>query len=394
MLALVACGLLLCTSHASSRLVECALSVDSRDERMGQHTELYDQHRTLGAKLVDFSGWDMPLHYGSQLHEHRVVRASAGMFDVSHMTIVDVSGPQAEVYLRYLLANDVAKLSTLEGKALYTAMLNGHGGVIDDLIVYRLRDWYRTVVNCATRERDLAWMQKQASNFDVDITERHELSMLAVQGPQAIDKVSEVLPQLAMQLHELKPFQARIEGEWFFSRTGYTGEDGLEIIVPDAEVLAFWQQLETAGVEACGLGARDTLRLEAGLNLYGHEMDETVSPLAANMGWTVAWEPADRNFIGRASLEAEKATGPSQKLVGLVLHERGVLRSHQVVHVPGTEEKGEITSGTFSPTLGLSIAMARVPASVGSRCLVDMRNKQVEVEVVNPCFVRNGKKLI
>lgn len=361
---------------------------------MGQHTELYDQHRALGAKLVDFSGWDMPLHYGSQLHEHRVVRSSAGMFDVSHMTIVDVSGPQAEDYLRYLLANDVAKLAAVEGKALYTAMLNGRGGVIDDLIVYRLSDWYRTVVNCATRERDLAWMQQQASDFDVTITERNELSMLAVQGPQAIDKVSEVLPHLATQLHELKVFQACLQCDWFFSRTGYTGEDGLEIILPNTEVVSFWQQLEKVGVEPCGLGARDTLRLEAGLNLYGHEMDEHVSPLAANMGWTIAWEPADREFFGRASLEAEKAAGPSQRLVGLVLHERGVLRAHQVVHLPGTEEKGEITSGTFSPTLGLSIAMARVPTSVGERCLVDMRNKQVEVEVVKPCFVHNGKKLI
>jgi aminomethyltransferase len=361
---------------------------------MGQYTELYEQHRALGAKLVDFSGWDMPLHYGSQLHEHRVVRSSAGMFDVSHMTIVDVSGPQAESYLRYLLANDVAKLAAVEGKALYTAMLNEKGGVIDDLIVYRLGDWYRTVVNCATRERDLAWMRAQANKFDVTITERNELGMLAVQGPQAIEKVSAVLPQYAGQLHDLQSFQACLQGEWFFSRTGYTGEDGLEIIMPNGEAVAFWQALQKAGVEPCGLGARDTLRLEAGMNLYGHEMDETVSPLVANMAWTIAWQPSERDFIGRAALEAEKAAGVKQRLVGLVLQERGVLRSHQTVWVPGTDETGEITSGTFSPTLGLSIAMARVPASVGDRCLVDVRNKQVEVKVVKPCFVRNGEKLV
>lgn len=361
---------------------------------MGQRTKLYDQHRALGAKLVDFSGWDMPLHYGSQLHEHRVVRGSAGMFDVSHMTIVDISGLEAEAYLRYLLANDVSKLNAVEGKALYTAMLNDQGGVIDDLIVYRMGDWYRTVVNCATRERDLEWMQRQATGFNVTISERSELSMLAVQGPEAIDKVSRVLPQYATQLHELKIFQARLDDGWFFSRTGYTGEDGLEIIMPDEEVVAFWQGLLETGVEPCGLGARDTLRLEAGMNLYGHEMDESVSPLVANMGWTIAWEPADRDFIGRGALEAEKAQGVEWRLVGLVLHERGVLRSHQTVHVPGSDRSGEITSGTFSPTLGLSIAMARVPSDVGDRCLVDMRNKQVEVDVVKPCFVRNGKKLI
>lgn len=361
---------------------------------MGQHTELYDRHRALGAKLVDFSGWDMPLHYGSQLHEHRVVRSTAGMFDVSHMTIVDVTGPQAEDYLRYLLANDVAKLAAVEGKALYTAMLNERGGVVDDLIVYRLGDWYRTVVNCATRERDLAWMQAHATGFDVTITERNELSMLAVQGPQSIDKVSEILPPYASRLHELKNFQAFLQDQWFFSRTGYTGEDGLEIILPDSEVVTFWQALEKAGVEPCGLGARDTLRLEAGMNLYGHEMDEDVSPLVANMGWTIAWEPADRDFIGRRALEAQKAEGVDQRLVGLVLHERGILRAHQTVHVPGTDKTGEITSGTFSPTLGLSIAMARVPATIGDRCLVDMRNKQVEAQVVKPCFVRNGKKLV
>jgi aminomethyltransferase len=361
---------------------------------MGQRTELYDQHRALGAKLVDFSGWDMPLHYGSQLHEHRVVRSSAGMFDVSHMTIVDVSGPEAQGYLRYLLANDVAKLDAVDGKALYTAMLNERGGVIDDLIVYRLVDWYRTVVNCATRNRDLQWMQQQATGFNVTITECNQLSMLAVQGPEAVNRVAEVLPRYAAQLHGLKNFQAFRDGEWVLSRTGYTGEDGLEIILPDYEVVDFWQALLKSGVEPCGLGARDTLRLEAGMNLYGHEMDETVSPLAANMAWTVAWEPADRDFIGRQALQAQKAAGVTERLVGLVLHERGVLRSHQTLHVPGSGRSGEITSGTFSPTLGLSIAMARVPSEVGDRVLVDMRNKQVEVEVVKPCFVRNGKKMI
>ncbi|MGQ9427175.1 glycine cleavage system aminomethyltransferase GcvT [Gilvimarinus sp. F26214L] len=361
---------------------------------MGQHTELYEQHRALSAKLVDFSGWDMPLHYGSQIQEHRVVRSGAGVFDVSHMAIVDVTGPGARDYLRKLLANDVDKLAGVEGKALYTAMLNEAGGVIDDLIVYRFDDWYRTVVNCGTRDRDLAWMQEQAKGFDVTISERNELSMLAVQGPQALTKVFEVLPQFAEDLRQLKPFQASLQGDWFFSRTGYTGEDGLEIIMPDAEVVGFWETLINAGVEPCGLGARDTLRLEAGLNLYGHEMNESVSPLVANMGWTIAWEPADRDFIGRTALESERAAGVGEKLVGLVLRDKGVLRAEQVVRIPGSDATGVITSGTFSPTLGLSIALARVPSDVGGRCLVEVRRKELEVDVVKPCFVRNGKPLV
>ncbi|GAB1258512.1 glycine cleavage system aminomethyltransferase GcvT [Aurantivibrio plasticivorans] len=361
---------------------------------MTARTQLYDKHVAMGGKMVDFGGWDMPLHYGSQMHEHRAVRGNAGMFDVSHMTIVDVTGLEAEAYLRYLLANDVAKLDAVPGKALYTAMLNEEGGVIDDLIVYGMGGWYRTVVNCATREKDLAWMQKQTANFNVEVVERAELSMVAVQGPHAIDKVAAVRPDQATAVHELKVFQAVEQGEWFYSRTGYTGEDGLEIIMPHGEVEAFWQALADAGVEPCGLGARDTLRLEAGMNLYGHEMDESVSPLAANMGWTIAWEPQDRDFIGRGVIEAEKARGDSQRLVGLVMSTKGVLRAHQAVVIAGCEERGEITSGTFSPTLGFSVALARVPASVGETCLVEIRNKQVEVSVTKPCFVRNGEKQI
>jgi aminomethyltransferase len=366
---------------------------------MGQRTPLYQIHAELGAKLVDFSGWDMPLHYGSQLQEHTQVRGGAGMFDVSHMTIVDVTGADAEAYLRYLLANDVAKLTAVPGKALYTAMLNQTGGVIDDLIVYRLEDggvpWFRTVVNCATRERDLEWMHSVAKDFEIQVVEQPDLSMLAVQGPSAIDKVASVLPQSAQALHELKAFQAVLQEDWFFSRTGYTGEDGLEIILPAESVIDFWQQLHTVGVAACGLGARDTLRLEAGMNLYGHEMDESISPLAANMGWTVAWEPQDRNFIGRSALETIRASGGSEQvLVGLVLKEKGILRAHQAVEILDSDQTGVITSGTFSPTLGYSIAMARVPANHSDQAFVELRNKRAQVQIVKPCFVRNGKKLV
>lgn len=362
---------------------------------MGNKTALYATHQAMGGKLVDFGGWDMPLHYGSQIEEHHKVRQSVGMFDVSHMTVVDVTGADAKAYLQYLLANDVAKLDSLYGKALYSGMLNHDGGVIDDLIVYNLGDWYRVVVNCSTREKDLAWMNHVAEKFSVAITERPELAMIAVQGPEAIRIASSLVSaEQAAVIASLSIFQGLPAGELFIGRTGYTGEDGLEIMLPSEQAASFWQALTEAGVAPCGLAARDTLRLEAGMNLYGHEMDEGVSPLAANMGWTIAWQPAGRDFIGRTVLEAQKAAGSTQKLVGLVLRERGVLRADQVVTVDGSDEKGVITSGTFSPSLGYSIALARVPRSIGSHCQVEMRGKQVLVEVVAPNFVRNGKAVI
>lgn len=366
---------------------------------MGHKTPLYQTHQQMGGKLVDFGGWDMPLHYGSQIEEHHKVRQHAGMFDVSHMTVVDVTGKDAKAYLQYLLANDVARLDSLPGKALYSGMLTPDGGVIDDLIVYNMGDWYRVVVNCSTREKDLDWMRSQIRSdkkqFNVALNERADLAMIAIQGPQAIaltktcltDKQAAILPQLTV-------FQGLAVDEWFIARTGYTGEDGLEIMLPSLEADAFWMALAKAGVSPCGLGARDTLRLEAGMNLYGHEMDEKVSPLVANMGWTIAWEPASRDFIGRPALEMQKQAGIQEELVGLVLRDRGVLRAEQRVSVEGIESKGLITSGTFSPTLGYSIALARVPKSNSTHYQVEMRGKWVSVEKVKPNFVRQGKALV
>ena len=360
---------------------------------MGQRTPLYDQHLALGAKMVDFGGWDMPLHYGSQVEEHHQVRRDCGVFDVSHMTVVDVAGDQASAYLQHLLANDVARLKS-PGRALYSAMLNERGGVIDDLIVY-LTDWgYRLVVNASTRDKDLAWMQAQAADFAVEINERPQLAMLAIQGPHARARTAELVSQArATLIQGLKPFQGLAEGDWFIGRTGYTGEDGLEIILPAEQAPDFLSELVGAGIPPIGLGARDTLRLEAGLNLYGQDMTEEVSPLAANMGWTVAWEPAERDFVGRAALEQQRAQGDLPKLVGLVLEERGVLRAHQVVRVNGVGD-GEITSGSFSPTLGKSIALARVPAGTAERAEVEIRGKWYPVRVVQPTFVRHGKVLV
>jgi len=360
---------------------------------MGQRTPLFDQHLAFGAKMVDFGGWDMPLHYGSQVEEHHQVRRDCGVFDVSHMTILDISGPQAKVWLQYLLANDVARLS-FNGKALYSAMLNEAGGVIDDLIVYLTETGYRMVVNAATRDKDLAWLNAQTAGFEVSLVQRTDLTMLAVQGPQARAKVAGLVSSArAALIDSLKPFQGLPEGDWFIARTGYTGEDGLEIMLPSAEASRFFNELVGIGIAPIGLGARDTLRLEAGMNLYGQDMSESVSPLAANMGWTIAWEPAERNFIGRAALEAQRHQTDLPKLVGLVLEERGVLRAHQLVKVAGIGE-GEITSGTFSPTLGKSVAMARVPAGTADRAEVEIRGKCYPVRVVQPTFVRHGKILV
>jgi len=362
---------------------------------MLQETALVEVHREQGGKLVDFGGWNMPLHYGSQIEEHHAVRQDAGMFDVSHMTVVDLHGDGCKRFLQFLLANDVAKLKVV-GKALYSGMLNEAGGVIDDLIVYLTGTGYRLVVNCATREKDLAWINAQAEHFEVEVRERPELAMIAVQGPNARAKADTLLN--VAELAELTPFQGldlaghgRID--WFVARTGYTGEDGYEIILPASEAVEFWQALTAADVKPCGLGARDTLRLEAGMNLYGHEMDDETSPLVANMAWTVALASEERDFIGRAALVAEKAAGVKQKLVGLVLTQKGVLRAGQEVIVDGAAATGIITSGTFSPTLGYSVALARVPKEVGSQCEVQVRNKRLTVDVVAPNFVRNGKKV-
>lgn len=359
---------------------------------MAQKTALHASHLAAGAKMVDFFGWDMPINYGSQIEEHHAVRQDAGMFDVSHMTIVDLTGANTRNFLRYLLANDVAKLTT-PGKALYSGMLNSTGGVIDDLIVYFLQeDFFRLVVNSATREKDLAHINAEAKAFNVTVTERPEFAMIAVQGPNAKAKVATLLTaEQQAAVAGMKPFFGVQAGNLFIATTGYTGEDGYEIALPNEQAADFWQQLVTAGVKPCGLGARDTLRLEAGMNLYGQDMDETVSPLAANMGWTIAWEPGDRNFIGRTALEQAKVAGTA-KLVGLVMEQKGVLRHGQKVITAAGE--GEITSGTFSPTLGFSIAMARVPAAAGDTAEVDIRGKLVPVKVVKPAFVRMGKKLV
>ena len=357
-----------------------------------KQTPLNAAHRAMGAKMVDFGGWDMPVNYGSQIDEHNQVRHDCGMFDVSHMRVVDIQGSGARTFLRYLLANNVDKLQT-SGKALYSCMLLANGGVIDDLIVYFMtEEWFRVVVNAGTADKDIAWMREQATSRapQLKIISRNDLSMVAVQGPNAHAKVWQVLPQTKAVTEGLQIFQAAECGDYFVARTGYTGEEGYEIILPAKLAEAFWNALHKAGVAPIGLGARDTLRLEAGMNLYGQDMDETINPLEAGLAWTVDLK-SERDFIGKAALLANP---PQRKLVGLVLLDRGVLRGHQVVHT--AHGAGEITSGSFSPTLNQSIALARVPATVqtGDAVQVAIRDKMLAAKVVKYPFVRNGKSLI
>ena len=357
-----------------------------------KQTPLNAAHRAMGAKMVDFGGWDMPLHYGSQLDEHHHVRRDAGMFDVSHMRVLDMRGEGVRDFLRYLLANNVDKLQS-SGKALYSCLLRPDGGVIDDLIVYFMNEiWFRIVVNAGTADNDIAWMIDQAAIHapQLQISSRDDLAMIAVQGPNAAAKLWLALPGSQELAEGLKPFNAVEWNSMFIARTGYTGEDGFEIILPAMAAPSFWQSLSDAGVKPIGLGARDTLRLEAGMNLYGHDMDETINPLEAGLAWTVDLV-SERDFIGKAALVTKPKT---RKLVGLVLQDRGVLRDHQVVH--SSYGDGEITSGSFSPTLNQSIALARVPSAVqiGDMVQVPIRDKMLAAKVVKYPFVRNGKGLI
>ena len=353
---------------------------------MSQKTPLFDAHIAAGGKMVEFAGWQLPISYGSQMDEHHAVRKAAGMFDVSHMTVVDLQGDDVVAYLRHLLANDVAKLKE-GGQALYGCMLNEQGGVIDDLITYFIDPgFYRTVVNAATREADLAWMRRQAEGFAVEIVERDDLAMIAVQGPQAREWVIDVLK--APALEDLKPFRAASHGDYFVARTGYTGEDGFEVLLPAAEAADFWSRLVEAGVQPCGLGARDSLRLEAGLNLYGQDMTTETNPLESNLAWTVAFEPEDRGFIGRASLEAQKRAGVGQRLVGLVLDKGAIPRTGATVHTPAGE--GQVTSGIFGPTIERPVALARIPVGDFEQVEVELRGRRLAARVVKPPFVRNG----
>lgn len=358
-------------------------------------TALYREHVHLGAQMVDFCGWKMPLHYGSQLDEHHHVRVSVGMFDVSHMGIVDISGSDAYYYLRYVLANDVKKL-TSKGLALYSCLLNEQGGVIDDLIVYHIdNDLYRLVINAGSRQKVLDWLHTHTDRYDVVIEERNDLALIAVQGPDAIKRVISVLKKssLAENIEHMRPFHFVEDGNMLIARTGYTGEDGVEVMLPVSLASDFWKSLLKINVAPCGLGARDMLRLEAGLNLYGSDMDETTSPLESNLAWTVSWNDIERDFLGKKSLQQQLQRGVKQQLVGLLMKERGMMRHQQKVFFDGNGV-GEITSGGFSPILGHSIALARVPINATSHAAIEYRGTKIPVQIVKPPFVKHGKSTI
>lgn len=360
-----------------------------------KRTPLFDEHKKLNAHMAPFGGWEMPLNYAGQIEEHNFVREDAGMFDVSHMNVVDFKGKDVIKFLHYLIANNVSVLK--EGQALYSCMLNEKAGVVDDLIVYKINDeYFRMVINAATHDKDIAWLEKQITKFDVEMTEKTEFVMIAVQGPNAITKTQEVFtPEQRTETKGLGRFYGvDVEG-WWIARTGYTGEDGYEIMVPEDKAIEFWQNLLSAGVKPCGLVCRDSLRLEAGMRLYGSDMNEDVSPLEASIGWSVAWQPEDRDFIGRKVLEQQKKDGVKNKLCGLILDKgKGILRSHQKVFTNKGDE-GEITSGGFSPTLGHSIAFVMLPSyvKIGDEVSVEIRGKKIEGKIVKPVFVKDGKKV-
>lgn len=359
---------------------------------MENKTVLYGQHKKNGAILVNFAGWQMPLHYGSQIQEHHVVRQDSGLFDVSHMLAVDISGENAIDFLSFLLANNPQRL--IPGKALYSCMLNNAGGILDDLIIYQLsKQLYRIVINAGNRQSDLDWMKTQAKQFtSISIVERYDLAIIAIQGPHALSKANKAFNESQQSLiKDLKPFHCVEQDNWCIARTGYTGEDGLEVILPNKDAENFWQRLIELGNKPCGLGARDTLRLEAGFNLHGSDMDTTTTPLESNLTWTIAWDPIDRDFIGRQALIAQQEK-LSRKLIGLVLEEKGrILRNQQKIITPQGE--GEITSGSYSPTLGSSIAFGRIPYTYSEQyCDVIMGTKQYQARIIKPPFIRKGKK--
>jgi aminomethyltransferase len=363
---------------------------------MLKRTALYEAHIAAGARMVDFGGWEMPLHYGSQIEEHHAVRRAAGAFDVSHMRVVDVSGDEARAFLRELLTADIERRAP--DQAMYACMLNERGGVLDDLIAYRWSNEasrFRVVLNAATADRDLQWMDRLASDrgLRVQAMPRADLAIIALQGPQALGVLSRAQPALAAQAAPLPGFHSTRVGTVFVARTGYTGEDGFEIVLPCEQAVDLWRSLLGAGAAACGLGARDTLRLEAGLCLYGQDIDETVTPLESGLAWTVELD-SDRRFVGRSALEQQRASGPLRQLLGLKLLDKGVLRAHQSVQT--AQGDGQLTSGSFSPTLDVAIGLARLPARVapGDTATVQLRGRSAQALVVKPRFVRHGRPLV
>lgn len=358
-------------------------------------TILHDRHVGLAARMAPFAGWEMPLDYGSQIAEHHAVRRACGVFDVSHMGVVDLTGGDVSGLTRWLLACDPGRLT--DGAGQYGLLLNERGGVTDDLIAYRLRpDHFVLVINAGNREKDLAWIRIHAPAHNVTVTERTDLAILALQGPEAVRHLADALPpEMAERAAALPSFHILEEGGRRVARTGYTGEDGFELILPLGEAGAAWDRLLASGVAPVGLGARDTLRLEAGLNLHGHDMDSKSNPLERGLGWTIAWEPESRIFSGRQVLEPFRNDPTLRKRIGILLIDKGVLRDHLPVFFEG-DVVGEITSGGYSPTLERGIALAVVDSRLqpGAACQVEVRGRRLNARAVRPPFVKFGQSAL
>src|SRR5579863_9766178 len=362
-----------------------------------KRTPLYDEHRALGARLVEFSGWEMPVQYTSISDEHEAVRTRAGLFDVSHMGEFKVEGPGALSFLQHLVPNDVSRLAN--GQALYTQLCLPNGNTIDDLLVYHIGDdHYMLVVNAGNIEKDFAWVSKQAGNFPhVQVSNQSDATaLLALQGPAA---QSILQPLTKTDLASIRYYHfamGTVDGiDCIISRTGYTGEDGFELYCSSADVVKLWRAVLAAGKERgllpAGLGARDTLRLEAGYCLYGHELDEATNPLEASLGWTIKLNKGE--FIGHDALAKIKEQGTKRKLVGIEMVERGVCRGGYGIFIDG-QQIGALTSGAPSPTLNKNIGMGYVEAAYavpGTPVSIDIRGKQTAAQIVALPFYKRNK---
>ncbi len=358
-------------------------------------TPFHDWHATNNGRMVEFGGWHMPVQYSTIVDEHTVVRNSAGLFDISHMGRLRFSGDDACSFLDYLLTNDVSKLQV--GQVRYSLVCNDSGGVLDDVLVYRLPDCYMLVVNASNRTKIVDWIGQHISRFTGDFEDQTLThAMIAVQGPKAVEILAALGADTAAEHRYYSASNMTVAGiDALVSRTGYTGEDGFELIVPSDAGMRLWEQLlevgQPYGVQACGLGCRDTLRLEAAMPLYGHELNEDTDPLTAGLDFAVKLEAA--NFIGKAAL-AKFAESPTGKVrVGLELEGKRIAREGAGI-VSGDRFVGEVTSGTFSPTLQKSIAMGYVEqelSATGTEVEVDIRGKQHAARVVNLPFYKRAK---
>src|SRR3989442_10829561 len=362
-----------------------------------KRTPLYEQHRALGARLVEFGGWEMPVQYSGILEEHQAVRTHAGLFDVSHMGEFKVEGSDALAFLQYLVPNDISRL--VVGQALYTQLLLPDGGTIDDLLVYHLADkHFMLVVNAANIDKDFAWVEEQAKNFtDVHVTNQSDATaLLALQGPAAQSILQSLTDVDLASIRYYHFVPGVVDGvNCIISRTGYTGEDGFELYCAPVDVVTLWTDLLEAGkaqgLLPAGLGARDTLRIEAGYCLYGHELDEQTNPLEAGLGWTVKLNKGE--FIGRDALLKVKEEGPKRKLIGIQMIERGISRAGYAIY-ENTLPIGALTSGAPSPTLNKNIGMGYVEAShavVGNTVQIDIRGKRAAAQIVALPFYKRKK---